>query len=273
MAGAAARVADWVDVVADIISAPIREFPLGQVGRALVSTFEADAASRTWRTPEGRGQFAAVTRPGATFGGRTLAEAGRALTHPANSELVGHHPLLRWYTLTSGSTPQTMSRVPRVGFFTPRSGEVTELMGAHGLARQLAIPLGSPARDGSAIVVCRSLGEDFSDEDLEVASRIAPLFRALHAQVEILQGAPPQGLSTVLSERERAVLTLVASGLTASAIATRLACAPRTVEKHLEHVYRKLGVTDRVSAVRVARALGVLAEPANALGGVRRSAS
>jgi hypothetical protein len=44
-------------------------------------------------------------------------------------------------------------------------------------------------------------------------------------------------------------------------MARRLACSPRTVEKHIEHVYRKLGVRDRVSAARVAAELSLL-EPA-----------
>jgi DNA-binding CsgD family transcriptional regulator len=34
-----------------------------------------------------------------------------------------------------------------------------------------------------------------------------------------------------------------------------------TVRKHLEHVYRKLGVADRLVAVREARAQGLLDEP------------
>ncbi|MEU1973424.1 helix-turn-helix transcriptional regulator [Microbacterium sp. NPDC019599] len=244
--------------MADILSEPVRDFPVGIVGRALVETFDADAASRTWQTAEGRAEFAAVARPGATFGGRPLAEAGKAIARAANSDLLPHHPLLRWYTLTRGTAPQTMDRVPRAVSLTHRSAEVTELMGAHGMTRQLAIPLSRPGRDASAVVVCRSCGDDFSDEDLEVATRIAPLFRALRTHVETLRGVPPGGPATGLSDRELSVLVLVARGCTSFAIASQLQCAPRTVEKHLEHVYRKLGVSDRVSAVRVARAMGIL---------------
>lgn len=248
----------WVDVLADILSEPIRDFPLGIIGRALVESFDADAASRTWRSPEGRAEFAAVARPGATFGGRTLAEAGQTIASAANSDLGQHHPLLRWYQLTHTTRPQTMDRVPQAISRTSRSAEVSELMGAQGLARQLAIPLASPGRDGSAVVVCRSSGVDFSDEDLEVATRIAPLFRALRTQAEVLRGIPCAGPATALSDRELSVLVLVARGFTSFAIASQLHCAPRTVEKHLEHVYRKLRVSDRVSAVRVARATGIL---------------
>jgi DNA-binding CsgD family transcriptional regulator len=58
--------------------------------------------------------------------------------------------------------------------------------------------------------------------------------------------------------RELLILDLGSRGLTAAAIARRLATSPRTVHKHLENLYRKLGVSDRASAVRVAVAAGYL---------------
>jgi DNA-binding CsgD family transcriptional regulator len=59
--------------------------------------------------------------------------------------------------------------------------------------------------------------------------------------------APPRDLT--LSDRERAVLDLVALGRTNTAIAHALGVSPRTVAKHLEHTYRKLGVSSRAAAV------------------------
>lgn len=255
VAGTTARVARWVDVVADILSEPIREFPLGVVGRALVETFSADAASRAWVTPEGRPGFAIVAKPGATFGGRPLVESAATLASVARTSLLPHHPLVRWYRLTPGNAPQTMDRVPaHIG--TARSVEAVQLMRQSGFARQLVIPLAD--RSTHALIVCRSAGEDFGSEDLEVAARIAPLFRALSLQAELVRSSTATMSASLLSARERAVIVLVARGFTARAISSHLNCAPRTVEKHLEHVYRKLAVTDRVSAVRVAEQAGVL---------------
>lgn len=51
-----------------------------------------------------------------------------------------------------------------------------------------------------------------------------------------------------LTPRERRVLALVATGLSDHSVAVRLAIADATVRKHLEHVYRKLQVSNRVSA-------------------------
>ena len=52
-----------------------------------------------------------------------------------------------------------------------------------------------------------------------------------------------------LSPRELAVLHLVGLGRTNVAIARAMGVSPRTVAKHLEHVYRKLKVSNRAAAV------------------------
>jgi len=52
-----------------------------------------------------------------------------------------------------------------------------------------------------------------------------------------------------LSEREKEVLRLLADGANNKAISSRLRISTKTVEKHLERIYRKLGVPSRVKAV------------------------
>jgi DNA-binding CsgD family transcriptional regulator len=51
-----------------------------------------------------------------------------------------------------------------------------------------------------------------------------------------------------VTAREREVLALVAAGKTNGEIATVLAISARTVQKHLEHVFQKLGVETRTAA-------------------------
>jgi len=53
-----------------------------------------------------------------------------------------------------------------------------------------------------------------------------------------------------LSRREREVLQWVAAGKTNLEISILLSIALRTVEKHCENIYKKLGVENRISAVR-----------------------
>jgi DNA-binding CsgD family transcriptional regulator/GAF domain-containing protein len=65
-------------------------------------------------------------------------------------------------------------------------------------------------------------------------------------------GAPPP--SRGLSPREREVLDWVAAGKSDAQAAAILGISVRTVQKHLEHVYVKLGVEGRTAAVMRARA-------------------
>jgi DNA-binding CsgD family transcriptional regulator len=52
-------------------------------------------------------------------------------------------------------------------------------------------------------------------------------------------------MSEDLTARERQVALLASSGLSSGAIAARLVVSPRTIDNHLQHVYRKLGITAR----------------------------
>ncbi len=54
-----------------------------------------------------------------------------------------------------------------------------------------------------------------------------------------------------LSERERAVLALVAEGLGNAPIAEQLSVAESTVKFHLQNIFQKLGVTNRTEAAAV----------------------
>jgi DNA-binding NarL/FixJ family response regulator len=67
----------------------------------------------------------------------------------------------------------------------------------------------------------------------------------------LLQPMPTRRAETSaphLSPREREILRLLTDGYTNEEIADRLFCAPATVKTHLLHLFRKLGVRDRVSA-------------------------
>lgn len=61
-----------------------------------------------------------------------------------------------------------------------------------------------------------------------------------------------------LSEREREVLDLIASGATNREIAEALHISPWTVKEYTGGVYRKLGVRNRAEAVQRAQRLGLL---------------
>jgi len=65
--------------------------------------------------------------------------------------------------------------------------------------------------------------------------------------------------SVPLSDREREVLDLIATGATNREIAERLYLSPHTIKEHTSSVYRKLSVRNRAEAVKRAQRLGLLA--------------
>jgi DNA-binding CsgD family transcriptional regulator len=105
---------------------------------------------------------------------------------------------------------------------------------------------------------------DFSDDELDVARCLTPVI-ALSSLRWYSSGAPPPRIvlrgTSALTDRERQVLSLLAEGLTAAAIARRLGVTSRTVRKHLERVYDKLDAHDRLVAVERARSMGLLGRP------------
>jgi DNA-binding NarL/FixJ family response regulator len=93
---------------------------------------------------------------------------------------------------------------------------------------------------------------------LEAAERVAKGGSALDPQVvaSLVRGESSDALA-ILTEREREVLSLVAEGLTNSAIARRLVLTERTVEGHVRSVLMKLDLPTSDDAHR--RVLAVVA--------------
>ncbi len=65
-------------------------------------------------------------------------------------------------------------------------------------------------------------------------------------------------LAASLTERERAVLRLVAQGATNGEISELLAISPHTVKSHVVHIFNKLGVNDRTQAAVLATRHGIV---------------
>jgi DNA-binding CsgD family transcriptional regulator len=70
--------------------------------------------------------------------------------------------------------------------------------------------------------------------------------------------AGPAGLTA----REAEVLVLAARGASNRQIARTLGITPKTAGSHIEHIYRKIGVSTRAAAALFAIQHGLLADPA-----------
>jgi DNA-binding NarL/FixJ family response regulator len=81
-----------------------------------------------------------------------------------------------------------------------------------------------------------------------VAGGASVLQSGLTARLLISSRQPEQGAAEV-TERELAVLRLIAAGLHNREVAARLGISTRTVDRHCDNIYAKLGVGSRTEAV------------------------
>ncbi|MBE0609865.1 MAG: alpha/beta fold hydrolase, partial [Dehalococcoidia bacterium] len=83
----------------------------------------------------------------------------------------------------------------------------------------------------------------------------APAARAMPVGPAPLPDAVP------LTERELEILVLVARGLSNREMADQLVLSPRTIERHLENLYRKTGARNRAEATAYAFTRGLVEQP------------
>jgi DNA-binding CsgD family transcriptional regulator len=95
-------------------------------------------------------------------------------------------------------------------------------------------------------------GTGFDDGDRALLARLRPVLGFVVR--EALAAPSPQA---ALTAREGQILRLVARGESNDAVGLALGISTRTVEKHLEHVYRKLRVRGRYEALASARSSSV----------------
>jgi len=173
------------------------------------------------------------------------------------TEHVHEHPLVNYYRDTGDGQPVRISDfLGQDGFH--RLGLYAEFFRHFPVEHQIAVALPSPAPQVIALAFSRSRG-DFSDADRDLLAVLrGPMTSALQRAQAREQArralAAADGQLVTLTGRELRVLQLAALGRTNHAIAHALDVSPRTVAKHLEHVYRKLGVSSRAAAVFRVRA-------------------
>jgi DNA-binding NarL/FixJ family response regulator len=89
-----------------------------------------------------------------------------------------------------------------------------------------------------------------SDSNLPPSAEVVLVAHAMEDSVLPAQASRGDALGgTVLTNREREILALLADGLANKQIAARLGISKNTVKTHLELLFDKLGVSSRAEAV------------------------
>ena len=162
------------------------------------------------------------------------------------------HPLVRYHAFEHGlyahriSDSLPMARFRETSLFHDYYRRV-------GLTHALALPVRMDGRELVSFVFNRE-GHDFADRELALLDALRRPLGLLFGRIHAAERAPPAMDALRLARhaitlREAEVLQWLAAGKTDREIGVLLGCSPRTVHKHLQHCYTKLGVETRTAAV------------------------
>jgi DNA-binding CsgD family transcriptional regulator len=144
-------------------------------------------------------------------------------------------------------------------------GDIAGSDRAIGLALNTVRPRGLPVELGRTLLAAgvlarrrrqRGVARAYFDEAVNVFDGVGSVVWAARSRGELARYAPhrPGGTSDspagVLTDTERRIADLAAAGASTPAIASQLFVGARTVETHLAHAYRKLGIRSRAELGR-----------------------
>lgn len=170
------------------------------------------------------------------------------------------HPLVRFHGSHPRGPTQRISDCPAGGAFR-NSALFADYYNRIGIRYVMALPLRIDESNVVSIVFNRS-ASDFRDNERALLEGVRPVLAALYR--ERMKRSQGRGVLSAghlealpLTRTEREVLALLAAGKTNAEIAALLDSSTRTVQKHVEHIFQKLGVETRTAAaVRALTASG-----------------
>lgn len=170
------------------------------------------------------------------------------------NRLMYMHPLVRYHS----QNPQ--GRAWRISdSWSMNAFQRKEIYGDYyrriGIDHVVAVPIVSNPRLVMSFVLNRA-GRDFADRECELLNRMQPALANLYRVASMTaqfgrDGEAPSASLKPLTPREREILLWVGAGKTDLQIAAILGISARTVQKHLENAYVKLGVENRTAAAMI----------------------
>ncbi|MEP7302640.1 MAG: helix-turn-helix transcriptional regulator [Caldimonas sp.] len=158
------------------------------------------------------------------------------------------HPLVRYHAVQRGrgahriSDSMPFARLRHCALYADYYRRI-------GIDHVVAVPV---VVDDEVLVsfVLNRCRRDFSDRDRDLLDQVGPVLSRLFAALRVPERSATALLAgAALTPREKVVLSWLAGGKTDRDIGAILGCSHRTVQKHLQRIYEKLGVETRTAAV------------------------
>lgn len=236
----------WLGVAGEVLEEPRVDEARARLAAALLAATGGTRAARVHIDTSGAVSWYLTDRRGVSTTVHVPALPG-----------IEEHPFHGYHVEEGATEPARLTDVIAAG--RPLSADALPTMDRLGLSvHQLSVPVEQPGvgtgYDGWLLLH----DEHIADETLRTVRDVQPLLRGLDRHLRLLGALLPVPADPLLTPREKVVLSMLAEGCTVGSAARRLLISPRTVHKHQEHLYRKLGAVDRLSAVLRAQELGLL---------------
>src|SRR5258706_1854021 len=172
------------------------------------------------------------------------AEAISAADRASFDRYFAEHPLVRYHSHGGGSAHRISDSLSGAAF--RESALYNEYYRRIGIDHVVALPLFVDRGLLVSFVLNRNRS-DFSDRECALLDLVREPLAALYRN--LLTRNRDRGFAALpVTPREREVLSWLAAGKTDKDIGEILGMSPRTVQKHLQHIYDKLGVETRTAA-------------------------
>lgn len=196
-------------------------------------------------TKDGTGE-GCVREDGASMGGEALLE--RLVAN------IDGCPIHRWHGDGHADEIVTLSTITAPAEY--RQGDhYKAVFDGTGVSDILSIPVGS-GDTVARLLVCRN-GEGFSDEDVDSARILQPVVAGCLRMTQAMERLRTDPLSEEsmrergLTAREAQVFSRLATGATSQAVGQELDISVRTVEKHVQNTYARIGARNRSEAISI----------------------
>ncbi|MEV4248011.1 helix-turn-helix transcriptional regulator [Streptosporangium canum] len=221
-----------LDLAVELVAMSPAEIDYGWVAELLQQVLECPTAT-----------FSEVGRDGVTGLGWPTTRLPASTMTDVTRRNMERHPLIQHYVRTADRRPLAITDLMSLSRWRS-SATGSDIHAVTGFYDHLALPLLSPSGTMRAFALGRDDGA-FTGQEREFVEKLHPLLIAMDHRARLSRSPAAQSR---LTPREEQVLELIAAGLTRQVAARRLRISIRTLDKHLEAVYRKLGVNSHIQA-------------------------